>query len=139
MHSRAIAVLLVSIPLALVLGCESDARGTEADEIGVGASCDNDNPCEAPEEDGGDIELQCLDAFAGGYCGLEDCTENADCPDGSACVNHEGANYCFRTCLDKAECNENRGPDEESNCSSNVDFVDPDTSGKACVPPSSGD
>jgi hypothetical protein len=30
----------------------------------------------------------------------------------------------------------NRSADQESNCSSNIDFVDSAKSGKACVPPS---
>jgi hypothetical protein len=44
-------------------------------------------------------------------------------------------NYCFRACVDKAECNANRGPEVESNCSSNITRVDGGET-KACVPPS---
>lgn len=127
--------------LTLLLGCGDDDP-TDADRVGVGAMCavmddclQPDPPCDAGP---GCFPQQCLTQFAGGYCGIEACTSNAECPDGSACVAHDdGHNYCFRRCTDKAECNVNRDADHESNCSSNVTFVEP-TSGKACVPPSSG-
>jgi hypothetical protein len=84
------------------------------------------------------VPQRCLTQFKGGYCGLQNCTSHAACPEGSACVVHEdGDRYCFRSCIDKAECNVNRTPDNESNCSSSVTYVDGDKSlGKACVPPS---
>lgn len=103
--------------------------GAEADQLGVGAQCADDDECRV-----GQI---CLDQFKGGYCGEEGCTRNSDCPEGAACVAHEdGVNYCFRTCTDKSDCNRNRGPEVEANCSSNVTFVAGGTSTKACVPPS---
>ena len=120
------------------LGCGSSGE-TEADRAGVGAECTDSAECESPDED---ITLECLTQFTGGYCGLEGCEGDADCPDGSACVAHEDtsgtANYCFRTCVDKAECNRNRSVENEANCSSNVDFADGTQDRKACVPPSSG-
>jgi hypothetical protein len=133
----ALASLLIVLP-----ACEddNDDDGTEADQFGVGAECSADSDCDEyePEEDTGGYELTCLTQFTGGYCGLDDCLGNEDCPDGSACVAHDdGMNYCFRRCSDKGECNLNRDPDNESNCSSNIEFVEP-TNGKACVPPSSG-
>jgi hypothetical protein len=65
------------------------------------------------------------------------CTHDADCPDKSACIMHtDGINYCFRTCVDKPDCNANRDVDNESNCSSSVTFVDGTMGRKACVPPS---
>lgn len=115
-------LLIVALP-----ACGDD--GPEADRIGVGAQCSDDGDCIE--------EASCLAQFKGGYCGLRDCQSNADCPQASACVQHDdGNNYCFRVCVDKAECNRNRAPDNESNCSSSVDFVDADFDGKACVPPS---
>lgn len=136
-------VALLSFPLFFLSACGDDA-GTEADRIGVGAACVSDDECESydDEDEGdetGDIVLECLPQFTGGYCGIRDCNSNEDCPEASACVAHsDGVNYCFRICLDKSECNENRPPSAESNCSANITFVDPDTSAKACVPPSSG-
>lgn len=108
-------------------GCGDE--GTEADELGVGAQCVDEDDCAE--------ESSCLAQFKGGYCGLRDCQSNADCPEASACVTHDdGNNYCFRVCVDKAECNRNRSVDNESNCSSSITFVDTDFDAKACVPPS---
>lgn len=116
---------------ALILSVGVAACGSDADDLGVGGLCDAQNAC--PELE--DFELACLPEFKGGYCGLKGCTKNADCPESSICVTHEGANYCFRTCTDKAECNENRGTDNESNCSSSITRVEEGNS-KACIPPS---
>lgn len=127
-----------------VAGCGND-DGTEADRIGVGAECtvnpggDPPSTCPVVQKDEMDIQLKCLTQFKGGYCGLEDCMGDADCPDGSACIAHtDGQKYCFRVCQDKPECNRNRSADNESNCSANIDFVDERNERKACVPPSSG-
>jgi hypothetical protein len=128
----AIACLTV---LGVAAGCGDD--GTEADRIGVGAQCTDSGECESADKE---ITLVCLTQFTGGYCGLEGCTGDVDCPEGSACVAHDdGNNYCFRVCQDKPECNRNRSPENESNCSANIDFVDEPQERKACVPPSSGD
>ena len=98
---------------------------------GVGAECTDTSQCDE------ETEQSCLPNFKGGYCGIVDCVDDDDCPFDSGCVAHDdGTNYCFRTCRDKAECNENRSPDNESNCSSNVDFVEGNEGRKACVPPS---
>ena len=120
--------LLISLAVALLAGACGD-DDAEADELGVGAECAGDDDC-GPEQ-------TCL-SFKGGYCGLEGCAANADCPQGSLCVAHDdGKNYCFRICLDKAECNRNRSAELEANCSSSIVFVEPQTGVKACVPPSS--
>jgi hypothetical protein len=114
-----------------LVGCggdDDDGPGTEADRLGVGAACDGGTQC---------IEgSQCLTQFKGGYCGLEDCASDVDCPAGSACVLHEGNPFCFRICKDKPECNLNRPPESESNCSSSIEFVDGKSARKACLPPS---
>ena len=105
--------------------------GTEADRLGVGAQCVSTDDCNP------DIQATCLPQFKGGYCGLTGCTGDADCPEASACIRHtDGESYCFRVCLDKAECNVNRDAENEANCSGSVEFVDPDDGRKACVPPS---
>jgi hypothetical protein len=106
--------------------------GTQADLIGVGAACRANTDCFQTE--GG--AQQCLTEFKGGYCGLKGCTTSADCPAGSGCVSYNGATYCFRRCKEKAECNLNRSIDVESNCSSNIDFVEGKASDKPCIPPS---
>ena len=129
-------VALGAVWLCFVWACgDDDDDGTEADKLGVGASCKSNADC-LREGDGG-VNLSCLTQFKGGYCGVEDCASNDDCPEASACVAHDdGSNYCFRSCAEKAECNLHRGEDEEANCSSSVDYVEQDTPGKSCVPPS---
>ena len=126
--------------LSGALGACGDDDGSSADRLGVGAQCSSDHDCLQSGVDGGLSEM-CLAQFKGGYCGIEDCASNDDCPSGSACVAHDdGHNYCFRTCADKPECNLHRDPDSESNCSSKVSYVDSPKGDapKACVPPSSG-
>ncbi len=112
-------------------GDDDDEGLTEAQRHGVGAACDDDSDCYV-----GDLELTCL-PFKGGYCGLEGCAGDEECPPGSACVAHEdGQNYCFLVCREKVECNPTRPLEIESNCSSNISFVDGKKGDKACVPPS---
>ena len=139
---RLMYVVIGVTVLAAVAGCGGD-DSTEADRIGVGAECtvnpggDPPSTCPVVEMD---IQLDCLTQFKGGYCGLEGCSGDVDCPDGSACVTHDdGKNYCFRVCTDKPECNRNRSAENESNCSANITFVEEPQERKACVPPSSGD
>jgi hypothetical protein len=121
---RFAALMVFSTLLVSAVGCGDD----EADDLGVGAQCGGDADC---------LEGQTCLAFKGGYCGLQGCGSSDQCPVGSACVAHtDGVNYCFRICIDKAECNANRGLDFEANCSSNIDFVDGKKGSKACVPPS---
>jgi hypothetical protein len=120
-----VGLLIVSL---FLFGC--GGGGTEAQRRGVGAACTKDTDCTETGQ-------KCL-AFKGGYCGLADCTKDADCPAGSACVAHtDGKNYCFLICTDKPQCNLFRSVDVEANCSSNVTFVEGKASVKACVPPSS--
>jgi len=127
--------------LASSFGCHTDEpppEGNEADQVGVAAQCQVDADCEHDTDtdtDGDPFVLECLTNFKGGYCGVTDCTSHDDCPLGSACVMHDdGSNYCFRLCVDKAECNLHRDADQEANCSANITYVG-DEVGKACVPP----
>lgn len=122
------ALSVVCFSFLLLTACGDD----DADSLGVGAQCTSTDEC-----DGSDGQ-SCLPNFKGGYCGLAACTADEDCPARSACVTHDdNVNYCFRTCTDKAQCNENRDVENESNCSSSITFVESQESGvKACVPPS---
>ena len=116
----------VCFALLFAVGC----GGSDADSLGIGAECAVNDDCNV------DDDQVCLN-FKGGYCGRQNCAGDVDCPADSACVAHtDGVNYCFRLCVDKVECNENRSVDNEANCSSNITYVDPGTHGKACVPPS---
>ena len=129
MKRLAIAVALTTAALLANAGC-----GDDADALGVGAECTSGDQCDSDDEE---IALSCLTSFKGGYCGLEGCKANADCPESSICVTHDDAkNYCFRVCAEKAECNANRGAEVESNCASNITRVEEGTQ-KACLPPSS--
>jgi len=126
---------LVVVVLAFC-ACGDDPLPADADLLGVGAECSTDARCVTDPRDGG-FAGRCLTQFKGGYCGVQGCTSNAECPAGAACVAHDdGRNYCFRVCRDESECNANRSPDNASNCSSNVTYVEGDTGAKACVPPS---
>lgn len=131
-----ITVLLFSSWLFTACG-----GGPDADRLGVAAECSSTSDCPEVEIDGEKTQLQCLTQFTAGYCAIEDCDNALDCPEGATCVAHEGINYCFRECADKAECNRNRSPANEANCSANFEYADErdDVAGlKACIPPSSG-
>jgi hypothetical protein len=124
---------MLRVTLAAFLLVFASACDDDADDLGIGAQCTADDQCNV------DLMQVCVLQFKGGYCGKKDCVTEADCPDLSSCVIHtDGKNYCFRNCLDKAECNENRDAENESNCSANITFAVPaDNVGlKACVPPS---
>jgi hypothetical protein len=114
--------------VAVVLSVLTWGCGNDADDARIGAECTATGQCE-------NEELICLAQFKGGYCGSINCLADTGCPDGSICVTQGGANYCFRTCEDKAECNKFRSAENESNCSSNITRVG-GGSQKACVPPS---
>jgi hypothetical protein len=117
---------------SIVLAIALSACGSNADSLGVGAQCGSDADCTTttPPE-------HCLTNFKGGYCGLQGCVHDTDCPTDSACIMHtDGHNYCFRLCADKTDCNANRDPVNEANCESSITFVDGTMNRKACVPPS---
>lgn len=122
-------LLSFSTALFSLVGCGDDE---DADSLGVAAQCTASEECDI------DNDQVCLLDFKGGYCGIADCTVDLDCPVASACVAHDdGTNYCFRTCTDKAQCNENRDVENEANCSASVTFVETQEENvKACVPPS---
>lgn len=112
----------------LGLGC-----GDDADSLGIGAQCTQNDQCD------GSTHQICLPQFKGGYCGLQGCVHDTDCPADSACVAHtDGQQYCFRTCAVKPDCNANRDALNESNCSSSATLVDAPKDRKVCVPPSGG-
>lgn len=124
---------LLAVVAVLVASFGFVACSDDADELGVGAECTSTENCDSGDEE---IKLTCLTVFKGGYCGIEGCTKNADCPENSICVTHDDAkNYCFRTCAEKTECNANRGAEVESNCSSSITRVETGSE-KACVPSS---
>jgi hypothetical protein len=129
---RRYASVFLLVPSVALQACGDDGPptpGTEADRLGVGAACANNAQCR---------EGQVCLPFKDGYCGLEDCTADSDCPHGSACVTHtDGSNYCFLLCVNKPDCNINRPADGEANCVSSIVFVESEAGhSKACEPPS---
>lgn len=125
------------IALALTLLCSSGlacSDESESDRAGIASTCVKDADC--PEFGG--FQLVCLSGFKGGYCGLEGCTRDAECPEGAACIAEGGTNYCFRVCVDKPECNRHRTAEVEANCVGSVVHVEASNSAKVCVPPSGG-
>jgi hypothetical protein len=125
----------MGIAFALVLTMAACDDGPEADRLYVGGQCDSNDDC---YQDENFVQI-CLMQFKGGYCGIQDCVDDLDCPEASKCVAHDdGTNYCFRVCVDKPECNGNRDVENEANCSASVTFTDGGDGLKACVPPSSG-
>jgi len=114
--------------------CRSSGGGSANRKIcmpvdcSVGATCDANLPCAGGTD--------CLDGFAGGYCGRADCTNDAGCPPNSRCIQHpNGTNYCFATCVAGTDCSLCRGTTYAADCRSDVTFVDTTTPpGSVCVP-----
>jgi hypothetical protein len=134
-----LSLLKRSAPLLFVVALsacgDDDDNGTAADALLVGAQCNTEEDCKL-DEAAGDPTKQCLQQFKGGYCAIDGCERDSECPNGSACVAHDDGNsYCFRLCANKDECNAHRDVDNEANCSSNITFLER-SGGKACVPPS---
>ena len=126
-----LVLALVGVGLVTACGDDDEPGLSPAQLHGVGAACSSESECVV-----GDEQLACL-PFKGGYCGLQGCNADDECPAGSACVAHEdGERYCFLVCREKPECNYTRPADIESNCASNITFVDGTKGRKACVPPS---
>lgn len=120
----------ILVTCLVIMGLVSCGDDNEANKRGVGSECSASQACTETDQ-------ICL-SFKGGYCGVQGCTADVDCPGGSACVIHTDSNsYCFLICNDKTECNVNRTTANESNCSSSVTFVENVSGRKACVPPSS--
>lgn len=129
--------LLTFAAIVFLVACSDDNHSAEADRLGVAAECTQDSDCADNQE--------CILDFKGGYCGITECTTNSECPESSICVTHDNQiNYCFRTCLEKTDCNVNRSTENEANCSGSFNYAEEGNEGfdskelgyKACVPPS---
>jgi hypothetical protein len=121
---------LIYAAVWLPTGLFSCGDGNESDRLGIASECTKDADC--PKVDG--LQLTCLTMFKGGYCGLQGCVQDADCPIGAACIMENGGYYCFRECMEKPECNAKRSLTNEANCvgASHVGL----SQSKVCVPPS---
>jgi hypothetical protein len=114
--------------------CRSSGGGSQNRKVcvpgdcGVGAACVGDVDCKAP--------LTCMTGFKGGYCGVKDCTTNAQCPADSLCVKHSDAvGYCYLKCTAATTCSFCRPPAYAAACSDQVTFLEAGTTGSVCVPP----
>jgi hypothetical protein len=124
-----IPIALLTVLGLLFLGCGED----DANEQKIGGECVTADDCDDGDDD--TPALDCILDFKGGYCGRANCQTSEDCPEGSSCADLEGSFYCFLHCTDKAQCNQNRSVENESNCSSSVDPVEGGEL-KLCIPPS---
>lgn len=134
-------LLVVSLFAFGLAACGDGSGETLADELGVASECEQFSDCPVVLLEGEVMQLSCLREYKGGYCGIADCGADRECPEGSICVAHtDGENYCFRACDHKSECNANRSPESEANCSANFEWAEPseDDGRKACIPSSSG-
>jgi len=139
-HAMSIGTaVLTSVLFSLLAGgCgddgSDDGSGNAAVRRGVGAACTTDSDCKT--------DLVCLTEFKGGMCGIAECTTTSECPEGSVCVADSdlSRNFCLLACDVKEDCNVHRPLDDEANCSSTLNEVDPPDGGtndpKVCRPPS---
>ncbi|MEN9580711.1 MAG: hypothetical protein RJA70_3720 [Pseudomonadota bacterium] len=112
--------------------CRSSGGGNKNRKVCVpgdcshGATCDKATPCSG--------DLDCLDEFAGGYCGKRDCKLNADCPGDTLCVLDGDMGFCFKTCGVDSECSFCRAGEVAASCDDGVKFAEKGTQGSVCVP-----
>ena len=111
---------------AIVMTACGDNVVLETDELGIGAKCSTETDCSprlqawTSSKGRGQFPV-CLLEFEGGYCSASPCDRDADCPDGSACIRRDAHRFhCLRTCFDNADCNANREPENEAECSPNA-------------------
>jgi hypothetical protein len=146
--NKYIFFILIPFSILVFFVCGDDEEkesDNKAVDIGIGGTCVTEDDCKTEG-------LTCLIEFKGGYCGSKDCTKNEECPKGGICVAHtDGTNYCFLTCQEKVDCNENRGKEEDgtwANCSGSFSYASTEDEDalkdlpadaarpKACIPPS---
>lgn len=102
-------------------GVANDDGGTAADggdepgnggEREVGEKCEQDKQC-------GDEGATCVAEveifggfgieFPGGYCSVQECQDDGDCPDGSGCFDSLGQPICLQLCEGDDECRTDEG------------------------------
>jgi hypothetical protein len=113
--------------------CRSSGGGSDNRKVCVPGDCGVGEACLTKADCNGDLE--CLTDVDGGYCGKANCTANADCPNGSACVRmDETRSYCLRKCQGDSDCSFCRPWDDRTPCTDEVDYVEDGTPGRVCVP-----
>ena len=104
----------------LIAACGSSDVGTEGQV--VGASCTTSGGPSGSCADGSKCVVDT--DFPGGSC-VKDCTRQADCPDGAACIQEDGG-ICVLECIDAGDCRDGY------NCVAKS-TLDPAGSAKVCL------
>ncbi len=88
-------------------GNNGNNNGPGGSDAPVGAACKSDSSCDdknaeclTEESVGGFLMIE----FPEGYCAVQGCEEDDDCPDGSGCFNAIGLQYCLQTCDSDRDC-----------------------------------
>ncbi len=115
--SRVVLAVAVSLVAA---ACGSSDVGKEGKV--VGASCTTSGGPSGSCAEGSKCVVDT--DFPGGSC-VKDCTAQADCPDGAACIQ-ENSGICVLECADASDCREGYHCVEKST-------LDPAGSAKVCL------
>jgi hypothetical protein len=111
--------------------CRSSGGGSDNRKVcvpgdcGIGASCNDDFPC--------DPDLECIGDFDGGYCGARGCATDSECPQDGACIDIDGDSYCVKRCSTDGDCGLCRGDSVPAACTAEVVFLDPEGAGSVCL------
>jgi hypothetical protein len=103
MRAHRARIMVAFLGIVTAVGCGSGGVGTEGDVVG--------GPCSEGDCAGGS---SCLVAtmYPGGTCTV-DCTTQADCPDGTVCVQESGGT-CLLACDSADDCRDGYGCIEKS-------------------------
>lgn len=96
-------MMFVMLALTALIGCGNGGVGRDGDVVG--------GPCSSGGCAGGST---CLEAsmYPDGMCSI-DCTTQADCPSGTACIT-EGGGQCVLSCDGADDCRDGYGCLEKS-------------------------
>ena len=64
----------IAIIILIIAACSDDKPNTAVDKIGIGGECVESADCITDT-------LTCLVEFKNGYCGLQGCAKNEECPE----------------------------------------------------------
>ena len=93
-------------------GGNGGTSGGGSGDAPIGAACAKDSSCEGKAATcltevsiGGFFMLD----FPKGYCAVEGCEDDSDCPKGSGCLNAFGMQICLQTCDRDRDCRSGDG------------------------------
>ncbi len=91
-------------------GAANDGGSTQGGGSGdspIGSKCAKDSVCKGKTAEcltevsiGGFFTLD----FPKGYCAIQGCQDDGDCPDGAGCLNALGMQVCLQTCQRDRDC-----------------------------------